>query len=251
MKSLSILPMPHSFLKYDNVSPILAIKPISDFDTKYESNCDNEENIDENYEFSFACIKHEGPFVFADEIFDNGQIRPTYHAFDQSLIFTITHDKETSPLQSPLRKLFVEQVNSFSSNSKVCSNDTLQNMTMVEVDVSNHQCKKSNSTGFSTKWRFKKNLKLRSNSDGKDAFVFLNPSLTMSMRSKEAKKKNVVLKNKKGEKVKTALSPHEKFYVSNRKRKESIRRKSFLPYRQGLIGFFTNVNRFRRNPNPF
>ncbi|XP_027348142.1 uncharacterized protein LOC113859616 [Abrus precatorius] len=252
MKALSILPMPHSFLKSNDVAPIPA-KPSPDFDEKHETNCDNGEESDENQEFTFASINLQGTLVFADEIFDNGQIRPTYHAFDQSLIFTASHDNETMPLRPPLKKVFVKQVNSFSSNSKVHYKETLQETMVVEVDALSNKCKKSNSTGFSKKWRFRKNLNLRSNSDGKDAFVSLNPSLVMPMRSIKAKEENVALNNKKhekSEKCKT-LSAHEKLYVSNRKRRESTKKKSCLPYKKELIGFFANMNGFSRNLHPF
>ncbi|TKY58643.1 hypothetical protein E2542_SST15711 [Spatholobus suberectus] len=124
-------------------------------------------------------------------------------------------------------------------------------MTMVEVEASNNKCKKSKSTGFSKTWRFRENMKLRSYSDGQNAFVFLNPLGSMSTRSNDAKEKNVVSKKGNGAKCKTSLSPHEKLYMMNRKGKENSKRKSFLPYRQDLIGFFTNVNGFSRNIIPF
>ncbi|TKY60859.1 hypothetical protein E2542_SST17962 [Spatholobus suberectus] len=122
---------------------------------------------------------------------------------------------------------------------------------MVEVVASNDKCKKSNSMGSSKTWRFQEYLKLRSNSDGKDAFVLLNPSGSMPMRSNKAKKENVVSKKGNGKKCKIVLSAHEKLYVMNRKRTENSKQKSFLPYRLGLIGFFTNKNRFTKNLHPF
>ncbi|TKY60861.1 hypothetical protein E2542_SST17964 [Spatholobus suberectus] len=122
---------------------------------------------------------------------------------------------------------------------------------MVEVVASNDKCKKSNFMGSSKTWRFQEYLKLRSNSDGKDAFVLLNPSGSMPMRSNKAKKESVVSKKGNSEKCKIVLSAHEKLYVMNRKRKEISKQKSFLPYKRGLIGFFTNRNRFTKNLHPF
>ncbi|XP_029130288.1 uncharacterized protein LOC109813836 [Cajanus cajan] len=112
---------------------------------------------------------------------------------------------------------------------------------MVEMDASNFRCKKSKSLGFSKIWRFHKDIKLQTNSDGQDAFVLLSP----------LKKENNFLNKRKDGKCITTLSPHEKVYVMNRKRMENSKQKSFLPYRPNLIGFFTNKNRFSRNVNPF
>ncbi|XP_042043483.1 uncharacterized protein LOC121788982, partial [Salvia splendens] len=117
---------------------------------------------------------------------------------------------------------------------------------------------KSNSTGFSKIWRFK-DLLGRSNSDGRDAFVFLNNNNAPSpaakgeekCEKKEAAAVKVSGKAKKGGKVKTApLSAHEVYLKSKAKGEE--RRRSYLPYRPELMGFFTNVNGgLSKNVHPF
>ncbi|KAJ1412072.1 hypothetical protein SESBI_20713 [Sesbania bispinosa] len=248
MQSLSILSMPHSFLDSDDFTSMSG-KLNLDFNTKHEKHQfhqDLEENSEEQQQFSFACTDHQGTLIFADEIFDNGQIRPIIPIFDQFILSTTTHNDATSPLQPPLKKIFVEQHNNFhlelSSISKESHNEPLQNTIMMEVEASNEWCKKSNSTGFSKLWRFRQDLKLRSNSDSKDAFIFLNPSVPV--RSNEVKEENIIVKNGKGKKHKKVLSALEKLYVMNRKRKESNKRRSFLPYKQRLVGLFTNVNGF-------
>ena len=50
----------------------------------------------------------------------------------------------------------------------------------------------------------------------------------------------------------TSSSAHEKLYMMNRKRKrkESDTRRLFLPYKQQLVGFSTNVNGFSRILHP-
>jgi len=60
--------------------------------------------------------------------------------------------------------------------SKESQNESLKNMTMVEIKASNECYEKSNSTGSSNLWKFRQNMNLRSNSDHKDSLVLLNVS---------------------------------------------------------------------------
>lgn len=251
MQALSNLHMPHSFLNLDDVTPIPSKHGIDHFSVQEQIHQDRAENFEE---FGFTCIDPQGTLIFADEIFDNGQIRPIYPTiFNQSLLFTATHDNDTSHLRPPLKKLFVEQHKDFDSKScdilkEPLNDQPSQNMTIVEVEALNECCKKSNSTGFSKLWRFRRDLKLRSSSDGKDAFVSFNPPVPTE--SNKTKGENITVKKRKVGKNKT-LSAHEKFYLANRMRKESNKQKSFLPYKQQLLGLFTNVNGLSRNLHPF
>ncbi|CAL5201260.1 unnamed protein product [Lathyrus oleraceus] len=108
---------------------------------------------------------------------------------------------------------------------------------------------KSNSTGSSNLWRFRQNLDLRSNSDRKDSFVILNPS--ESKTSIKPNVENIIIKKRKGEKPKNTLTAYEKLYVTNKARKGSNKRRSLLPYKHGLFGFFTNMHELSRNLHPF
>lgn len=129
-------------------------------------------------------------------------------------------------------------------------------------------CKKSNSTGFSKLWRFRDFMN-RSNSDGRDAFVYLNnnTTITTSSLSNVVKKEDkivsqkkeksggdgvvkLVTQNKKKIKKSEAVLAHEVYMKSKAKHEE--RRRSYLPYRPDLVGFFTNVNGgLTRNVHPF
>ena len=136
------------------------------------------------------------------------------------------------------------------------------------AEASPETCRKSNSTGFSKLWRFR-DLVLRSNSDGRDAFVFLNnsndktrtrSSSSSSSTAAEENDKKVITEKKKGKektstssetkkKTTTTKSAHEKLYMRNRAMKEEVKHRSYLPYKQ--VGFFTNVNGLSRNIHPF
>ncbi|XP_061372339.1 uncharacterized protein LOC133314827 [Gastrolobium bilobum] len=175
---------------------------------------------DEQGEFSFACTNPQGILIFADEIFHNGQIRPFFPAF----LHNSDADGKTS-------------------------STTLE---VVEVEASNNErCKKSNSTGFSKQLRFRRELNPRSNStDSKNVFVFLNPPAPEPLRSDVDEANNNDKKKGRGKigGKTVSSSSHEKHYLKNRMRNESIKRRSFLPYR---VGFLANMNAFSRKIHPF
>lgn len=124
-------------------------------------------------------------------------------------------------------------------------------------------CRKSKSTGSSStstwskrRWRIR-NLLKRSRSDGKETLEFLNSnpvdnidkSCTSSPCPKN--KETVKTKSKKKEKEKVSVSAHEKFYLRNKAMKEEDKRKSYLPYKQELVGLFSNIHRHGKVSSPF
>ncbi|GLU02064.1 hypothetical protein SLE2022_193350 [Rubroshorea leprosula] len=160
----------------------------------------------------------------------------------------------------PLRNLFMEDRDPPSSSSsekdeeeEVISGTYCLWTPKREVESSPSRCKKSKSTGsFSKRWPRLRDLLRRSNSDSKDSsLVFLNHSQNSVTKKQEDKKTekqgSSQVKVKRGGKA----SAHEVFYVRNRASKESGRRSSYLPYRQDLVGFFTNVNGLGRTFAPF
>lgn len=237
-------------------------------DGGFEKEEEKEKFEEKEEEFSFACMNPDGSPISADDVFDNGQIRPMFPIFNRDLLFGDGYDGS-----SPFRKVFVEQRDQFSSLSSDSDSESDEperrspegpycewsRKMAVEASSSNTKCNKSNSTGFSKLWRFR-DAKLRSNSDGKDAFVFLNSPATARTATKTSQTTAVTAKAKAektkqngvvGKKKTTSSSAHEKHYVLNRAKRESNRRKSYLPYRQDLFGIFANVNVMSRNVHPF
>ncbi|KAI3951923.1 hypothetical protein MKW98_012128 [Papaver atlanticum] len=274
-----------------------------------KANEEEEEEEDES-EFEFSFLSGDGIAISADEIFANGQIRPVYPIFNRDLLFAggkdydedDDHTDSKQPKKnSSLRKLFIGEREEDDGHS--CSSseaDELDNLPAGTYCVwkpkqqssttsSPDTCKKSKSTGSSSssssrsattaasvskRWRFRDFL-FRSNSDGKDTFVFLTPSSgtsTNKMMMKNRKEEKLVIEEKlekvvvsgnkaaagKGKlksgaaaKAVTEVSAHEIHYVRNRALKENDRKKSYLPYRQDLVGFFANVNGLNRNLHPF
>ncbi|XP_062159114.1 uncharacterized protein LOC133866568 [Alnus glutinosa] len=224
---------------------------------------------DDDDEFSFACVNPDGSPISADDAFADGQIRPIFPLFNRDLLLADAYDGDSKPEEDsssanrpPLRNFFVEERDTPSSSTTSESDELVgaPSGPFCEWSGKAELSKKSNSTGFSKIWRFR-DLVRRSNSDGRDAFVFLSHSSASAKPSSEptteAKKSDVVEKKEKVEKVevkrvvrgaKTASSVHEAHYVNNRAKREGDKRKSYLPYR---VGFFTNVNGLSRNVHPF
>ncbi|XP_052311788.1 uncharacterized protein LOC127905776 [Populus trichocarpa] len=119
-------------------------------------------------------------------------------------------------------------------------------------------CKKSSSTGSNSKrWKFKDFIH-RSNSDGKDTFVFLMPNNKKSglHHQRLGNDDQDGNHNKQGtEKRKDAKGAggglfqfQEHYYMRS---KDGDKRRSYLPYRPDLVGFLSNVNGVGRNLHPF
>jgi len=241
----------------------------------------NEDDEEEEEEFSFACVNGEGSPITADEAFEDGQIRPVFPLFNRDLLFEYENEDDkndnvsvTDENRPRLRKLFVEDRNGNGDGEETEGSEkeplgpycSWTGGTVAEA--SPETCRKSNSTGFSKLWRFR-DLVLRSNSDGRDAFVFLNnsndktrtrSSSSSSSTAAEENDKKVITEKKKGKektstssetkkKTTTTKSAHEKLYMRNRAMKEEVKHRSYLPYKQ--VGFFTNVNGLSRNIHPF
>ena len=199
-------------------------------------------------------------------------------------------DEDVRCLRIPLKKLFNEEHDPTSYSSSSSEVDELEGVPpgtycvwtphsnsspkAIASAASPSQCKKSNSTGTTTssnaksssssssskRWRLM-NLLRRSNSEGKDSFVFLTPKnkeeeISNSNNSFEEEnskemKKVAVVKKKKKEKEQTMSSAHEVFYGRKRESMERDKRKTYLPYRKDLVGFWASVGSLGRTFPPF
>ena len=114
------------------------------------------------------------------------------------------------------------------------------------------RCKKSNSTGSSSPKRWKLlDLLRRSNSAGKESLVILRAPSSSPAKKKEkeqwsvgrvevAGKPKAKGSSGAGEKKKVSLPAHEALYLRNRELRRVDKKRSFLPYRQDLVGFCTS-----------
>lgn len=256
-----------------------------------EEDYEDHDHDQEDFSFAFDAVNFSG--VSADDAFDNGQIKPVFPLFNRDLLLGDVKDLESLRSKDRLpnvKNVFVQAEDDDDHHATTSSSTAEEDVvgpycewSKKVVEAAPEGCKKSNSTGFSKIWRFK-DFMHRSNSDGRDAFVFLNhmmPSSSISTSAAAAapappvvvkreekapapegvseKKVNgtaavggEVKKVKKVKKSKmAALTPHEVYLRS--KAKDGDRRRSYLPYRPELVGLFTNVNGggLTRNVHPF
>ncbi|CAN6702716.1 unnamed protein product [Malus baccata var. baccata] len=218
---------------------------------------DNESAADEEEEeFEFVSFQKSADQVF----FDEHQIGPVFPVFNRDLL----SDKSQRDLLAGGRdgKKVEEDDDGLPSSS---SSDVDE---LDEVPPGNYcvwmpkaasgeargKCKKSKSTGTSSSRRWSlRDLLRRSNSEGGKDLVFLTPLSSSSKKvedNKEPKKSSRSasgsdVPRKKPSKGPNAVSmAHEAFYVRNKTvAKDGYnKRRSYLPYRQDLVGFFASVN---------
>ncbi|CAH8309201.1 unnamed protein product [Eruca vesicaria subsp. sativa] len=201
----------------------------------------------------------------------------TVHEQPSSLLFPVFDQKheDVSPetVVTPLKDLFLREKEhsspqqTYSSSDYEEEEDELDTIpseiycpwTPARSPVEMSPCRKSKSTGSSStstwsrkRWRLR-NLLKRSRSDGKETLEFLSSSPVNnkdeSSSSSPCPKNKEAVKTKKKEKEK--VSAHEKFYLRNKAMKEEDKRKSYLPYKQELVGLFSNIHRHGKAFPPF
>ncbi|KAJ6875498.1 hypothetical protein NC652_035028 [Populus alba x Populus x berolinensis] len=240
-------------------------------DNELGENDHEEEEEEEEEDFEFAVLsKPEPQFspISADDIFYNGQIRPFYPLFNTKLLLddqeslpkskTATNTQDNKkPNRLPLKKLFYEDRETLSCSSSEADDidsaepGTYCVWTAKKEEGSPGSCKKSSSTGSNSKrWKFK-DLLHRSNSDGKDTFVFLTPNNKKSGGHKrfgsddhDGKNNNKNINKESTEKRKEVKGAGGLFQLQQQyygKGKEGEKRRSYLPYRPDLVGFMSNV----------
>lgn len=246
-------------------------------DDEHHEDEDNDDNDDNDDDFTFMIIGDDESEIYADK---DGQVRPVFPLFDRKLLLDGEYEVEEIdrlPFQPPVDKVFIESPRGFPSSTAAehdgAAAGTYCDWSKESATSSSsgtgstaELSKKSNSTGFSKLWRLKE-IVGRSNSDGRDAFVFLKHSdkTTSSMTSSKAvtgertfvkvnaaggKSKVVNTQGAKAKKVN--VSAHEAYMRSRGGHNEEERRRSYLPYRPELMGFFTNVNGgLSKNVHPY
>lgn len=214
-----------------------------------------EEDSGDDGEFEFSVVPYGGGSedlaftVSADDIFDRGQIRPMFPVFNQRSEPEGHHGSESS-IRVPLKSLFFEDPHPASAAEAEAAGKESFCVWTPKLP-SPESCKKSRSTGSSSRrWKFIDLLRRSNSTDGEDSFVFLTPVVDSGKKKHDgvgAKAKRVssveigVVGKGKGGSDKFA-SAHEIFYIKNRALKEGEKRRSYLPYRQDLVGFFAKVN---------
>lgn len=237
-----------------------------------QTNSEDQESFhdaeEEEEEFSFTLDGGVKTPITAEDAFLDGQIRSTFPVFNQDLLSEQRYFAENLTGNPNVKKVLVEMNKQSEEISGPC----------CEWNAERETCKKSYSTGFSKLLRLR-DLVIRSNSDGRDAFVFLNntrstkptkassshqnsSSFKKKLKEDEKKDKNSSSFNLKkdekkagiggGKKKTTSSSSAHEVYLKNKAKENNGRKKSYLPYRPEGFGFFTNVNGgISKNVHPY
>ncbi|XP_019442204.1 PREDICTED: uncharacterized protein LOC109346919 [Lupinus angustifolius] len=234
----------------------------------FNSQNDNHIHLNDDHSFEFVTLP-------SNDVFFNGYNPPLFPIFngggDDGGRVT-AEEVDSLSLHFQMRKLLIsgedyrrDSPSSSSSSSEVDELDGIPASTYCvwtpksaqSVQASPNRCKKSNSTGSSAsplkRWKVLDLLR-RSNSDGKNMFMFLkNNKEVKSENSKERRDfgSSNEFAGKKysggGEgKLPKTTSAYEGVYFGKRERriKEKNKRRTYLPYKQNLIGYASTFNSF-------
>ncbi|KVI02557.1 uncharacterized protein LOC112512605 [Cynara cardunculus var. scolymus] len=209
----------------------------------------------EGEDFEFLVLRDEE--VSQEEI--DSRSWTVFPVFNRDLLVKDGVDREikakndetdvSASITGTLRKLFIDEHEESSSYSS-SEADELESVPSGTYCVwrpkadggSSPQitkCKKSNSTGSGSKrWRIRYLLR-RSNSEGKEPMLFVTSKKIDSPKQK----RNSGEVSRASHRLKSETPVHEQFYVQKRAENEIVKRRSYLPYRQDLVGLFANHNR--------
>ncbi|KAJ0010923.1 hypothetical protein Pint_34456 [Pistacia integerrima] len=227
---------------------------------QHHSNSNNDDD-GEDFEFNFSG-QLQRTSLSADELFDGGKIRPlkpsTNHESSSTSQKIKDPEKENMQQQqrgrervsisscsrkgtrslSPMRvtDIIYEQEDDISPTAKIISSTTDNN--------NNKFCLSAISFSKSyKKWKLKDLLLFRSASEGRATGP--DPLRKYSVLSKNINKEPEDVKNSSFRSTDSAgsvsrrrgtVSAHELHYTANRAVSEELKRKTFLPYKQGLLG---------------
>jgi hypothetical protein len=237
---------------------------------------------DSDGEFEFPSVSREsaagdGGAASADELFAGGHARAFYPVFGRVL------DEAAAPApRAPLGRLFqLEQArtSSVASTSSSSSSSSASTAAGTGADLDgvgaspDSYCvwtpgsspasspsrppRKSGSTGSIARWRRIGELVVgRSRSDGKDKFLFLSapPSPARDREHAPASKAKAKLPPKGSKAAATELDTvsagRRLSYGGGGAKASTGGRRTFLPYRQDLVGLFASVHGLSRSPHP-
>ncbi|CAM0881812.1 unnamed protein product [Alopecurus aequalis] len=210
------------------------------------------DECDDEFEFSFRSREPPTGGAAADELFADGRIRAFYPVFGR-----VFEDARAPPApeRRPLGRLFSEEGRNSSVGSTSSSSSSSAATDSVDLDGASPDSycvwtpgaspassparspRKSGSTGSLSGWRRVSELVLgRSHSDGRDKFRFL--SAPPSPAREQPKGEPTGRKGKAvSTEVDTVAASHRMFYGA--KASPGAARRTFLPYRQDLVGLFS------------
>uniref|UniRef100_A0A0D9V3D1 DUF1645 domain-containing protein n=1 Tax=Leersia perrieri TaxID=77586 RepID=A0A0D9V3D1_9ORYZ len=224
--------------------------------------CSGDEESDGEFEFPFVSRETEYAGGVADELFADGRIRAFYPVFGRVFDDVAPATAAAAERRPPLGRLFLEEgrnssVGSTSSSSTEAELDGVSpDSYCVWVPGSSPASspsrppppRKSGSTGSIARWRRISELVIgRSHSDGKEKFRFLSAPPSPAREHSKAKAPTAKGAGKFPTELDTIAVGRRMSYSSSPTRAPAgATRRTFLPYRQDLMGLFANVNGLSR-----
>ncbi|XP_039032342.1 uncharacterized protein LOC120167377 isoform X2 [Hibiscus syriacus] len=233
------------------------------------SSPDNNNSVALGFEFEFSArygssssrSGQTGSMSSADELFLNGKIRPmklsTHLERPQALapLMDIQHEEEeeedlrlrVKSLSLRRRTRSMSPLRNNNATFGLTIDDQTQSLEYKKADINETSAasSRSSSAGRSSKrWIFLKDfLRSKSEGTGRSNNKFWS-TISFSQATKEKKPAENQRSNKINNKPVNGVmkrrvvppSPHELHYTANRAQAEEMRKKTFLPYRQGLLG---------------
>ncbi|OEL21840.1 hypothetical protein BAE44_0017141 [Dichanthelium oligosanthes] len=239
-----------------------------------------EESSDEGeFEFEFPFVSRDSPAgtaAPADELFADGRIRPFYPVFGRGVgggggrvHAAGSHDgaARLAPVVAPrvrgqLGRLFLEETRARNSSTSSTASSSPGSGSSASASSSPRAPRKSGSTGSLARWRRISGLVVgRSHSDGKEKFLFFAtpPHEAPNNKDKTTKPRPAAAGGRKppmipathATEVDTVTAAHRIAYLAKGGGTSGVPggapRRTFLPYREELVGFFANVNGISRS----
>lgn len=242
------------------------VEEFRDQEEQTRSDSPQRNDDDDDSEFAFDCPRHvcAQPLATADEIFCNGQIRPlnpygngigNAPVESQPTNKSVTLPRRHRPA---LRKLMSEDRDPTSNSSSEAEEDltgvppetycvwkpkqsNFGDDELRGLSSSPSQSKiKSNSAGFSKRWKLRNLLYVRSSSEGNEKLVFPAP----------VKKSDEIISDHR-EREEEEEAPSKVAGEEETKEREETKRQTYVPYRKDMIGILKNVNGLSRHLRPF
>ncbi|KAE8708457.1 hypothetical protein F3Y22_tig00110339pilonHSYRG00079 [Hibiscus syriacus] len=218
---------------------VSSLYPNSQWDETPRSNHHDDNGKD--FEFNFSGPL-ERAFLSADELFDGGKIRPLLKVHMSSAVSSAcnsVHKKRRS--LSPLRAC------DFTLGQEEEEEDSSNSQKTVDSSASNHKSSYVSSilssisfTKANRKWKLKDLFLFRSASEGRAASKDpLRKYALLSRKDQSDDVRNASFRSTVGTgsvSRRGAVSAHELHYTANRAVSEEMKKKTFLPYKQGLLG---------------
>jgi hypothetical protein len=218
---------------------------------------DDEESSDDEFEFPFVT-RDAAP---ADELFAGGRVRAFYPVFGQVLDDPLP-EEPAEPPKPRVFKLEKARASSVASTSSSTSSSTgeldgaspdsycLWTPGSSLASSPSRPPRKSGSTGSMSRWRRIGELVVgRSHSDGREKFVFLSapPSPVRDHAASSSPSRAKQQQARESEVTEVAAGRRMSYGGANKASVSSGTRRTFLPYRQELVGLFANVHGLSRS----